>query len=72
MSQKPEKLDEVWSEKDLCARLNLPMTKSGHSKQLSGWVLGGLEYAEKSGRRYFFESDVLGYLWQRRNMDKTD
>ena len=26
---------------------------------------GGLEFVEKSGRRYFFEQDVIEYLWGR-------
>ena len=72
MSQKPERLDQVWSEKDLCARLDLPVTKSGRSRQLSNWVRGGLKYVEKSGRRYFFESDVINYLWNRYVRDGTD
>jgi hypothetical protein len=65
MSHKPERLDQIWSEKDLCARLDLPVTKSGHSRQLSNWVKGGLRYVEKSERRYFFEQDVIDYLWRR-------
>ncbi len=69
MSQKPEKLDQVWSEKDLCARLNLPITPSGRSRQLSNWIQGGLKYIKKSSRRYFFEQDVIDYLWQRYNED---
>jgi len=40
-----------------------PPRKSGHSRQLSSWVRGGLKYAEKSGRRYFMEQDVIDYLW---------
>ena len=67
MSQKPERLDAIWSEKDLCARLDLPITKSGRSRQLSNWVRGGLKYVEKSSRRYFFEKDVIEYLWNRYN-----
>ena len=72
MSQKPQRLDEIWSEKDLCARLDLPITKSGRSRQLSNWVRGGLRYIEKSGRRYFFEHDVIDYLWRRYNRDELD
>ena len=72
MSQKPEKLEQIWSEKHLCAQLDLPTTKSGHSRQLSGWVLGGLKHAEKSGRRYFFEQDVIDYLWSRRNISENE
>jgi hypothetical protein len=65
MDQKAKKLDELWSEKDLSARLDLPVTKSGHSRQLSSWIKGGLKYVEKSERRYFFEQDVIDYLWNR-------
>lgn len=65
MSGKPEKLDQIWSEKDLCARLDLLVTKSGHSRQLSSWIRGGLRYVEKSHKRYFFEQDVIDYLWKR-------
>ncbi len=65
--QKPEKLNSIYSEKDLCAALNLPIKeKSGHSVQLSYWIKGGLRFAEKAGRRYFFEGDVVDYLWARR------
>ena len=63
--QKPKSLNEIWNEKDLCQRLDLPVTKSGRSLQLNNWIRGGLEYVEKSGRRYFFEQDVIEYLWQR-------
>ena len=63
--QKPKTLNEIWNEKDLCQRLDLPVTKSGRSLQLNGWVRGGLKYVEKSGRRYFFEQEVIDYLWQR-------
>ena len=64
----PESLDQLWSEEDLCKRLNVPIVKTtGRSRQLSNWCKGGLRYAEKSGRRFFFEADVLEYLWNRRN-----
>jgi hypothetical protein len=55
----------MWTEKELCARLDLPVGKLGHSRQLSNWMKGGLKYAEKSGRRYFFEQDIIDYLWGR-------
>ena len=69
MSQgKPEKLESIYSEKDLCALLNLPVKEnSGRSVQLSYWIRGGLKHAEKANRRYFFEQDVIDYLWARRN-----
>ena len=72
MSQKPVKLEEIWSEKDLCARLDLPMGKHGRSRQLGNWVGGGLKCARKSGRRYFFEQDVIDYLWARYDKPETD
>ena len=65
MSHKPERLDQIWSEKDLCARLDLPIGKHGHSRQLGNWIKGGLKYCEKAGRRYFFEEDVIDYIWSR-------
>ena len=64
---KPESLDQVWTEKELAERLGLPTTKSGKSQVLSNWRRGGLKFAEKSGRNYFFEGDVIDYLWSRRN-----
>jgi len=72
MLEKPKKLDQVWSEKDLCARLDLPVTKSGRSRQLSNWIHGGLRYVEKSGRRYFFEQDIIAYLWDRYTRSVTE
>jgi hypothetical protein len=65
MSEKPKSLNEIWSEKDLCERFALPVTNSGRSRQLSHWIKGGLKYVEKSDRRYFFEQDVINYLWKR-------
>lgn len=72
MKEKPKALNEIWSEKDLCGRLDLPRTKSGHSRQLSHWVRGGLKFVEKSGRRYFFEQDIIDYLWERQNGGEKD
>jgi hypothetical protein len=60
-------LDKIWTEKELAAKLELPITKSGHSIQLGNWIKGGLKYAEKSGKRYFFEEDVFDYLAGRIN-----
>ena len=70
--QKPRTLNEIWNEKDLCQRLGLPVTKCGRSLQLNGWIRGGLEYVEKSGRRYFFEQNVIDYLWQRSQADQSE
>ena len=65
MTEKPKSLNEIWAERDLCERLDLPVTNSGRSRQLSNWISGGLKFVEKSKRRYFFEQDVIDYLWNR-------
>ena len=62
MNGKPKSLNEVLAEKRLAEWLDLPMTNSGRSRQLSNWIRGGLKYIEKSGRRYFLEKDVIEYL----------
>ena len=72
MSEKPKNLNEVLSEKALCEWLDLPLTKSGHSRQLSNWIRGGLRFVEKSERRYFFEQDVIDYLWGRYTKDEIE
>lgn len=72
MNQKPEKLDQVWSERNLCEWLDLPVTKSGRSRQLSNWIRGGLKYLEKSDKRYFIEQDVIDYLWLRYEKTETE
>jgi len=65
MREKPKSLNEIWSERDLCERLDLDVSQEGKSRKLSYWVKGGLKYVEKSGQRYFFEQDVIEYLWNR-------
>ena len=66
MSSKPEKLEEIWGERELAERLNLPIRKSGRCIPLSFWIRGGLPHAEKANKRFFFEADVINYLWSRR------
>jgi hypothetical protein len=39
---------------------------------LSNWIRGGLKYVEKSERRYFFEQDLINYLWVRYGRDETE
>jgi hypothetical protein len=70
--EKPKNLNEIWSERDLCERLDLPRTKSGRSRQLSNWVRGGLKFTAKSGRRYFFEKNVIDYLYGRYTDNKVE
>jgi len=66
MTSKPESIDKIWSEKELAERFNLPVKKSGRCIPISFWIRGGLKYAEKASRRFFFEQDVIDYLWSRR------
>ncbi|MCE5272643.1 hypothetical protein LLH00_15285 [bacterium] len=69
MSQKPSGLNQVWPERELCAQLGLPFTDAtGRSRVLGNWIRGGLAYAEKGGRRFFFEDDVVSYLYNRRKV----
>ena len=63
--QKPKNLNEVWSEKDLANWLDLNVSENGRSRQLGSWIRGGLNFIEKSERRYFFEQDIIDYLWNR-------
>ena len=65
MTSKSKSLNEVLSEGRLCDWLDLPLTNSGRSRQLSHWIKGGLKFVEKSERRYFLEQDVINYLWKR-------
>ena len=72
MTEKPKNLQEMWTEAELCKKLGLPITTTvGRSMQLNNWIKGGLQHVEKSGRRYFFEQDVIDYLWQTRNKSVT-
>ena len=71
MSTQPESLDKIWTERELAERLNLPIRKSGRSIPLSFMIRGGLPHSEKSGRRFFFESDIVSYFWSRRKASET-
>jgi len=31
---------------------------------MSSWIREGLKYVEKSEKRYFFEQDVIDFLWK--------
>ena len=41
-----------------------PITGSGHSRQLSNWIRWGLKYVKRSDKRFFFQQDVIEYLWK--------
>lgn len=74
MTEMPKRLEEIWAERTLAEQLDLPVTGSGRSRQLSNWIRGGLQHVEKSGRRYFFEADVIEYLWRsyQRGLESDD
>jgi hypothetical protein len=64
--RKPKTLNQIWTESALCEHLGLPEVEDGkRSRQISNWIKGGLRYVERSDRRYFFEQDVIDYLWNR-------
>jgi len=61
---KAEKLDQILTEKALAEWLGVPVSeKTGRSRTIGGWISKGLWCAVKiSGRRYFFEIDVIDYF----------
>ena len=65
----PKSLDELWSEKDLCERFGLRMGK-GHSVAISYWIRAGLKYVETSGRRFFWEQDIIEFLLERQRCQR--
>ena len=69
----PKSLDELWSEKDLCERFGLRMGK-GHSVAIGYWVRAGLKCVEISGRRFFWEQDVIEFMLgrQRHQREATE
>ena len=57
------KLEEIWSERDLIARLNLKASsKSNRSTTLGRWISMGLPYYKYSDRRWFAEQDVVEFI----------
>ena len=57
-------LEQLWSEKDLCERFGIRMGK-GHSLTIGYWIKGGLKYIEISGRRFFWEHDIIEFMLNR-------
>ena len=59
------RLEQIWSEKDIIARLNLKASaKSNKSKTLGRWIAAGLPYLGYSDRRWFLEQDIVEFLMQ--------
>jgi hypothetical protein len=65
----PKTLDQLWSEKDLCERFGLRMGK-GHSVTIAYWIRAGLKCVEISGRRFFWERDVIEFVMQRQKRQR--
>ena len=66
---RPESLDRLWSEKDLCERFGLRMGKD-HSPTIGYWIKGGLRYIDVSGRRFFWEHEVIEFFLERQRRQK--
>ena len=66
---RPESLDELWSEKDLCERFGLRMGKD-HSITVGYWIKGGLKCIEISGRRFFWEQDIVDFMLERQKRQR--
>lgn len=66
MTIKPESLKKIWSEREVIEYFHLPVQQIGSYKQLDDWITDGLPYTEKNGLRYFFEQDIIDYLWNLR------
>jgi len=61
---KLEKLEQLLTERALAEWLGVPFKEeSGRSRTIGGWIAKGLRCAVIiSGRRYFFESDVIDFF----------
>ncbi len=66
--EKPKSLKEIWPERALCELLGIPIgvKPTARSVKVGYWIKDGLPYIEKSGIRYFFEQDVIDFLWGQR------
>ncbi len=63
MGKKPEKLNEILPEEEVCGWLRIPYNKkTGNSHTLTYWVREGLPCISKSEKRYFLESDLVSFL----------
>ena len=62
-------LEQLWSEKDLCERFGIRMGKS-HSLTIGYWIRGGLKYIEISGRRFFWEHDIIEFMLNRQQRQR--
>ncbi len=65
----PESLEKIWSEKELCERFGLRYGKD-RCLTISYWIRAGLKYVEISGRRFFFEGDVIDFMLERQKRQR--
>ena len=61
---KVERIEQIWTEKDLAAHFGVRFKEeTGKSRTIGAWVSKGLRVgARLSGRRYFFEPDVVEFF----------
>ena len=63
MSEKiAEKLEDLWSERQVIEHLNLKVGKSGRSKTLGNWINRGMPYFKHSDKRFYLGTDVLAFV----------
>jgi len=61
--QRPETLNEIWTERELCEKFGLRINEvTGISRQVGNWIKDGLPFVGKSGNRYFYEKEVIEFL----------
>jgi len=66
MPEKPRSLNEILSEERLCEWLGLDLkTNSKRRSQLAYWIRDGLRCVTIRGKRFFFEKDVIDYIFSK-------
>jgi len=58
----PKDMNQLCDEKEVCEWLGLAVRQSGTNNMLSSWIKEGLNYIEKSGKKYFFVDDILEFV----------
>ncbi|MDD3374493.1 MAG: hypothetical protein PHY73_02080 [Candidatus Omnitrophica bacterium] len=64
---KIEKMQDVWSEVELCEKMGLPLKKE-KSRVVGNWVTLGLKCFEVGDRRFFVEEDLVKFLNNQYNL----
>lgn len=48
----------LWRDDELCKKLDLSLS------DLNDWTKDGLPYCDLGSRKFFYEQDVVDYLWK--------